>query len=164
MASDLELYLLSQIPALSVPVTATPTSTATNGTASSGTTETFDAVLGYYQCNLIAGRRYMAICNGVQGNGNPTDVYSIQIRNSGSNSNPTASSTLICQSEWYCPGTGSAGRNVIPLQGSFIAPTTGINTFGMSSLRLLGTGSFTPVAASLSGAVRELFVIYLGTV
>ncbi len=164
MASDLEILLLAQTAPVAVPVNATPVSTATNGTASSGTAETFDTVLGYYQCNLIAGRRYMAVCNGLHGNGNPADEYSVQIRNSGSSSNPTTASTLVAQSEWYCPATGSGGRGIIQLQGSFIAPTTGLNTFGMSSVRLVGTGSFTPVVGSLAGAVRELFVMYLGTV
>lgn len=161
MASTLESLLLAQTAQLALPVNATPNSTTANGTPSTGA-ETFDTVLGYYQCSLIAGRRYMVVCNGNHGNGTATELYSLQIRNSGSSSNPTTSSTLICQSEWYCPAGGSGGRGVIPLQGTFIAPTTGTNTFGMSSQRLVGANTFTPVPGSLSGASRELFVVYLG--
>lgn len=165
MASTYEALLLAQTAQLMVPVSAAPISTSSNGTASSGTTETFDAVLGYYQATLISGRRYMAIMNGLVGNaGVAADVYTLQIRNSGTSSNPTSSSTLVAQSEWYGAVAGSGGRQGIVLQGSFIAPATGTNTFGMSSTRVAGSGSFTPVTAGNAAAVRELFVIYLGAV
>ena len=164
MASTYETLLLAQTAQLAVPVSATPLSTSSIGTAGVGTTETFDAVLGYYQATLIAGRRYLAVCNGLIGNGTAADVYSVQIRNSGTSSNPTSASTLICNSEWYCPAAGTAGRNVIPLTGSFIAPATGTNTFGVSYFRTNGSGNFTPVSGNVSGALRELYVMYLGAV
>lgn len=165
MASTYEALLLAQTAQLAVPVSATPVSTSSNGTATSGTTETFDAVLGYYQVTLIAGRRYMAIINGLVGNaGVSGDVYTVQIRNSGTSSNPTSASTLVAQSEWYGAVAGSGGRQSIVVQGSFIAPATGVNTFGMSATRAVGTGAFTPVTAGNASAVRELFVVYLGAV
>lgn len=159
MASTFEALLLAQTTQLVTPVLTTPASTSSNGTATSGTTETFDAVLGYYAVSLIAGRRYLAIVNGVIGNGSVVaDEYMIQIRNSGTSSNPTSSSTLIAQSEWYVPATGSGGREAIVLGSSFIAPASGTNTFGMSATRVSGTGVFTPVGT------RELYVMYLGMV
>lgn len=165
MASTYEAYILSLLAGLAIPVTATPISTVTNGTTGAGTTETFDTVLGFYQCNLIAGRRYLAIMNGLVGNGGAVaDSYSVQLRNSGAPANPTSASTLVAQSEWYCPAVGSAGRGSIPLAGSFIAPANGINTFGLSYFRIAGTQNFTPVSPSLTGAVRELYVMYLGLV
>lgn len=164
MASTYEALLLAQTAQLAVPVSATPVSTSSIGTAGVGTTETFDAVLGYYQATLIAGRRYIAVMNGLIGNGAAGDVYSCQIRNSGTSSNPTSASTLICNSEWYCPVAGTGGRGVIALSGSFIAPSTGVNTFGMSYFRVVGSGNFTPVSGNVSGAVRELYVAYLGAV
>lgn len=170
MASTYEALLLAQTAQLLVPVSATPISTSSNGTptpsgGSNPGTETFDAVLGYYQVTLIAGRRYMAVLNGLVGNaGVSGDVYTIQIRNSGTSSNPTSSSTLICQSEWYGALAGSGGRQSIVVQGSFIAPATGVNTFGVSAQRQVGTGAFTPVTAGNASATREFYVMYLGAV
>lgn len=169
MASTLEAYLLTQIAGLSLPVIIAPQSTISNGTAtptggSGPGTETFDAVLGYYPVPLVAGRRYLAVVNGLVGNGTvAADVFSIQIRNSGSASNPTSSSTLITQTEWYVPATGSSGRDGISLSGSFIAPSSGTNTFGVSATRVVGSGVFTPVVGP-GNNVRELYVMYLGVV
>lgn len=159
MASALETYLLSLIGQLAVPVTVAPISTSSNGTPSSGTTETFDAVLGYYHVNLIAGCRYLAVVNGLIGNaGVANDEYTLQIRDSGTSSPPTAASTLIAQSEWWSAVAASSGRQSIALGQSFIASSTGPHTFGMSSTKVLGTGPFTPVG------MRELYVMYLGVV
>jgi hypothetical protein len=166
MASTLEAFLLAQVAGLALPVTATPVSTTSNGTPTPGTggAETFDAVLGYYAVTLVAGRRYLAVVNGLVGNGTVTaDVYSVQIRNSGSASNPTTSSTLITQTEWYVPAAGSSGRDGITLSGSFIAPASGVNTLGVSATRVVGSGVFTPTVGT-NNNVRELYVMYLGVV
>ena len=163
MASDLELLALAAVAQLQPLVTATPQSTASTGTPSSGTTETFDIVLGYYQCQLIAGRRYQAQMNGLIGNaGVAGDEYMLQIRDSGSSSNPTASSTLVAQTQWSSQTAGAPGRIPIYLANSFIASSTGTHTFGFSSTKIGGTGPFTPV--SPASLVRELFVVYLGAV
>lgn len=161
MASTYEALLLAQTAQLLVPVSATPIATAASGTPTPtvGGGETFDAVLGYYQVTLISGRRYLAIMNGLIGNGSvAADDYTIQIRNSGTSSNPTTGSTMVAQTQWYVPATGSAGRVGIALAGSFIAPNTGTNTLGVSATRALGSGQFTPVGQ------RELYVMYLGAV
>lgn len=164
MASDYEALLLASTAQLAVPVTVTPQATSSNGTAtpsggSGAGTETFDAVLGYYAVSLVSGRRYLAVFNGLIGNGDTAaDNYSLRIRNSGTSSNPTSSSTQIAQVNWYVPAAGTTGRGAIPLAGSFIAPATGTNTFGVSAARVVGTGVFTPVGS------RELYVMYLGTV
>jgi len=164
MASTYEILLLAATAQLAPPVTATPVSTISNGTVTVGTTETFDAVLGYYAVTLVAGRRYLAVVNGLVGNGTVTaDVFSVQIRNSGSASNPTSSSTLITQTEWYVPAVGSSGRDGITLSGSFIAPASGVNTLGVSATRAVGSGVFTPVVGP-GNSVRELYVMYLGAV
>lgn len=169
MASTYEILLLAAVAQLAPPVIVAPQSTTSIGTmtpspAGNPGPETFDAVLGYYAVPLVAGRRYLAVVNGLIGNGTVTaDVYTVQIRNSGSATNPTSSSTLITQTEWYVPAVGSSGRDGISLSGSFIAPTTGINTFGVSATRVVGTGQFTPVVGPGS-SVRELYVMYLGTV
>lgn len=168
MASTLEAYLLTQIAALAVPVNAAPTSTSSAGTVtpaggSGAGTETMDAVLGTYQCTLIAGRRYMAIMNGLTGNLSvAADIYVCNIRNSGSSSTPTAASTLVAQSQWTATNTGTSGRTPIPLAGSFIAPASGLNTLAFFAQRIGGTGQFTPV--SPNSGTRELLVMYLGIV
>jgi hypothetical protein len=163
MASAIETLLLAQTAQLAVPVSATPVSTSSPGTASSGTTETFDTVLGYYQTSLIAGRRYMVVVNNLLcGATVANDVYALRVHNSGSSSNPTSGSTTIAQSDWLCVNTGGAGETTVPLAGSFIAPATGINTFGLSMQRIAGTGVGTPL--SPSSASRELYVMYLGVV
>lgn len=168
MADDIGLWLASQIGPLAPPVTAAPASTNLAGTATSGTTETFDAVLGYYQCYVTAGRRYQAVMLGLHGNcGIANDIYSLQIRDSGSSSNPTASSTLVAQSQWTSATTGSLSRVPVPLSNTFIASSSGLHTFGFSATRISGTGAFTPEPPNANGAstfIRELFVMYLGTV
>lgn len=168
MASDLELLLMALTGPLAVPATVAPASTTLPGTATSGATETFDTVLGYYQCQLTAGRRYQATMLGLHGNcGVANDIYSLQIRDSGSASNPTASSTLVAQAQWTSTTTGSLSRLPIPLANTFIASSTGLHTFGFSATRTSGTGAFTPEPPNANGAtqfIRELFVTYLGTV
>lgn len=159
MASQLELLLMAATAQLAVPVNAAPVSTATNGSVTSGATETLDTVLGTYQCSLIAGRRYLAVMNDLLGNGSvAADVFQCNIRNSGSSSAPTASSTLIASQQWVATVVGTSGRSAIPLSQSFIAPASGLNTLGFFAVRNSGTGVFTPVGN------RELYVMYLGTV
>lgn len=159
MASTYEALLLASVAQLAVPVSATPQATSTNGTGTSGTTETLDAVLGTYQVSLISGRRYLAVVNGLLGNGSvAADVYTVSIRNSGSSSAPTSSSTLVATQQWVATATGTAGRSPIPLSLSFVAPSTGLNTLGVFAMRNSGTGVFTPVGT------RELYVMYLGAV
>jgi hypothetical protein len=159
MADDLELLALSAVAQLQPPVTATPIATLSTGTGSSGTTETFDAVLGYYQTTLIAGRRYLAIVNGLLLSGSvAADSYTVRIRYSASSSNPTSASPAVGSSQYYVPTAGGPGQQVVALGGSFIASATGLSTFGLSVTRSAGTGVGTPVGN------RELYVMYLGAV
>lgn len=168
MATDLELLALAQLGPLAVPVTVAPASTNLPGTPTPTSTgaETFDTVLGFYQCTLVAGRRYQATVLGLHGNcGVASDIYSIQIRDSGSASNPTTSSTLVAQVQWTSTTSGSLSRLPIPLANTFIASSTGTHTFGVSATRLSGTGAFTPEPPNANGTpqfIRELFVMYLG--
>lgn len=163
MADDLELLALAAVTQLQPPVIATPVTTTSAGTMTSGTTEIMDSVLGVYQCSLIAGRRYIALMNGLTGGGSVAgDVYQVKIRNSGSSSTPTTSSALIAISQWVATAAGGAGEEFIQLGQSFIAPATGINTFAMFAVRAAGTGVFTPL--STAGVGRELYVMYLGAV
>lgn len=159
---SLALYTMAQAAQVATPVTTTPASTSSAGTMTSGTTETMDAVLGTYQCNLISGRRYLAVMNNLMGGATVAgDLYEVKIRNSGSSSTPTTSSTLIAFSQWYCPAAGGVGQTTIPLACSFIAPANGVNTFAFFAVRAAGTGVFTPLSGSAS---RELYVMYLGAV
>lgn len=163
MASELELMALAAIAQFAVPVSVAPATASGAGTATSGTTETMDTVLGTYQVSLIAGRRYAAIMNGLTGNaGVANDIYLCNIRNSGSTSTPTASSTLVAQQQWSSTTSGTPSRNGIPLAGTFIAPTTGLNTFAFFAQRISGTGAFTPVSGNTYQ--RELYVAYCGIV
>jgi hypothetical protein len=136
---------------------AAPISTASAGTPTSAATETFDAVLGNLTVSLVAGRRYRASMNGLIGNpGATSDVYMLQIRDSGSASAPTSASTLIAQSEFIAFGAGSSGRASIPLANTFVSGSTGTHTLGMSATKTSGTGPFTAVGT------RELLVEDLG--
>lgn len=138
---------------------AAPISTSSLGTATSGTTETFDAVLGYYSASLVSGRRYRVVLDGMVGNLSvANDIFTIQIRDSQSVSNPTSASTLIAQTQYTSAGTGSASRNPCPVKGSFLSTVTGTHTFGVSATRISGTGVFTPVAPNS----RELYVEDMG--
>ena len=164
MASTYEALLLAQTSQLAVPVTVAPKTTSSSGTmtpagGSNPGTETFDAVLGYYQVTLIAGRRYLAVMNGLLcGASVANDVYGLLLRNSGTSSNPTSASTQVAGSQWVAAAAGGAGEQSMALAGSFIAPATGTNTFGFSAQRKSGTGAFTPLGT------RELYVMYLGAV
>jgi hypothetical protein len=85
-------------------------------------------------------------------------VYRLQIRNSGTASNPTSASTSVALAEYVVPAAGGTGQQTVALASSFLAPSTGPNTFGMSVTRLSGTGTGTPLFS------RELYVMYLGVV
>lgn len=162
MADTFEALLMALTAQLAVPVSVAPTTTGSNGTATSGATETMDAVLGTYQVNLIAGRRYLAIMNGLGLSGSvASDVFRVNIRNSGSSSTPTSGSTLIATTQYIVPAAGGTGQQTLLLGESFLAPVTGTNTFGMFTVRQTGTGVGTPISI---GTQRELYVMYLGTV
>lgn len=149
--------LTASVLSVGIPPGYPPVTTTTNGTPTVGTTETFDAILAYYQFTAINGHRYEARCNGLIGNGSVTaDVYTVQIRDSGNSSNPTAGSLLVAQQEFYTAAAGSAGRSAIPLAMSWVAVGSGLHTIGVSAVRASGTGAFTPIGQ------RELFVIDLG--
>lgn len=140
-------------------MTSDPLTTGTNGTATSGTTETFDVVLGYYATSLVNGDWYRAILDGLIVNGSvAADVFSVQIRDSGSASNPTSSSTLIALSQAYIPAAGSGGRESLYVSAPFQSTSTGTHTFGVSATRLLGTGVYTPIGT------RYLYVVGIGGV
>lgn len=163
MASSIEAYLLALTSTMGQGIMATPVSTTANGTPG-GATETLDSVLGTYQFNAVAGRRYCAVMNGLLGLGTTGETYLVRIRNSNSASAPTNTSTLIAENAWACQNTGSGGRIPIPLGNTFIASVNGTNTIGFFSIRLLGANSFTPESPAAAGGVlpREMYVVDLG--
>lgn len=158
MASTIEAYLLALTSAMGQGIVATPVSTTTAGTAA-GATETLDSVLGVYQFNAVAGRRYFATMNGLMGSGTAAELYATRIRDSGTASNPTNASTLLATSQWECQTTGGGGQASIVLGESFIAATSGTHTLGMFSVRINGANNFTPVSGLVG---RELYVVDLG--
>jgi hypothetical protein len=165
MASTLELYLLALVNNMGQGATATPVNTTANGTASSGTTETQDTTIGVFQWNATAGRRYMAVMNGLIANGTiANDVFSVRIRNSNSAATPTAASILVAESTYHPNVAGTNGREEIPLANTFTATVSGTNTIAFFSVRTTGTGVFTPLAPAGDGGVlgREMYVVDLG--
>lgn len=165
MASTYEALLIAQISVMGLGIVATPVATASNGTATSGTVETLDAVLGVYQANLVAGRRYEVRMNGlICSTSTAGDEYAVRIRNSNSASTPTAASALVAENTWHAQQATTPGREATPLAGTFLASTSGVCTFGFFAVRLSGTGVFTPFAPGGDGGIlaRELFVADLG--
>ncbi len=158
MASTIETYLLALTSTMGQGIVATPISTTSSGTAA-GATETLDSVLGVYQFNAVAGRRYLAVMNGLGGSGTAGELYSVRIRDSGTASNPTNTSTLLASSQWECQTSGGGGQASIALGESFIAATSGTHTLGMFSIRIVGANNFTPVSGTVG---RELYVADLG--
>jgi len=139
----------------------TPTSTTSAGTGSASSTESRDAVLGNYSFTAVAGRRYLAVVNGIRLNGTvANDVVACRIRYNSGSSTPTSSSTLCADNQFPLPTTGSTGATSMPLQGTFV-PGAGVQTLAMFIVRTFGTGLVTP-SATAAGAARELFVIDLG--
>ena len=137
-----------------------PTSTTSNGTSTSGVTETMDSVLGTYQFTAVAGQRYEVKLNNLIGGATVAgDLYQLKIRDSGSASTPTSSSTLVAFSQWYCIASGGPGQTGVQLQGTFVAAGSGTHTLGFFAQRVAGTGTFAPLSGNLA---RELFVHELG--
>lgn len=133
-----------------------------NSTTTSGTTETFDAVLGFYQFTAVSGRRYMAYLTNSMGSSNvANDLYLLRIRDSGSGSNPTSASTAVALTQWLCVATGGGGQTGVTLQGSFVSGSSGTHTLGVSATRIAGTGVFNFTSGNLA---RQLFVVDLGAV
>lgn len=140
-----------------LPYGTAPLTTGSNGTATSGTTETFDAVLSYLAMTLVLGHWYRVVLDGAIGNGSVlADVFTIQIRNSQSASNPTSASTMVAQTEYYVAGAASAGRDGYFVAAPFQCTVAGSNTFGVSATRVAGTGVFTPLGT------RSLHVTDMG--
>lgn len=145
---------------------AVPTTTTSNSTTTSGTTDTIDAVLGNYQFTAIAGRRYRVIAANQFGNGSVAgDVFAVRVRNSGSASTPTTSSTAVIDTGWVtAPTTGSSGRTAIPMEDTFIAASSGTQTLALFMQRVSGTGLFNAVTPAATTGARKLWVEDCGTV
>lgn len=135
-----------------------PISTGSSGTSTSGSTEIMDSVLGTLQAtNLIAGRPYRIEVTGLMGGSTAAgDLVQVKIRDSGSASTPTTSSTIVAQSTWECQTSGGPGQTSITLSDVFIAASSGTHTFGLFSQRIAGSGIFTPV----TGAPTRKMAIY----
>lgn len=165
MAGTIEAYLLALTSTMGQGIQAAPISTASTGTVTSGITETMDAVLGTYQWNAVAGRRYQVVMNGLIGSPSASgDTFTVRIRDSGTSSTPTTSSTVIAEDTWHSPAAGVSGRQPIPLNGTFIAGGSGTHTVAFFAVRTGGTGTFTPISAVNDGGSlsRELYVVDLG--
>ncbi|MGH6656637.1 MAG: hypothetical protein ACRDVE_15715, partial [Actinocrinis sp.] len=105
------------------------TATANSGAVS--TPEAIDGPLGTYQFTAVAGRRYRVVVTGLIANGTAGDVYSIRVRDSGNNTTPTNTSTLIAEATFNAQQSGIAGRVQIPLGDTFIAASSGTHTLGV---------------------------------
>lgn len=140
-----------------------PTTTTSNGTATSSSTgaEIMDSVLGTYQFQAVAGRRYEVRLNNLVLNGGAGDVYNLRIRDSGSASTPTTSSTQVAAASWTCVNGGISGRIPLNMSGTFVAASTGTHTLAFFAVRASGSGSFTPLSGD--GFNRELFVYDTGS-
>ncbi len=140
-----------------------PISTASAGTATTGTTDTLDTGLGTYQFVAVSGRRYRVKLTNLFGNGTVVnDFFACRVRDSGTSSTPTTSSTAVVDSGWTCGVTGSSGRTAIPMEDTFVASSSGTHTLGFFAQRTSGTGVFTPV--SVGTGSRKLWVEDLGNV
>jgi hypothetical protein len=146
---------------------AIPILTASNGPATTSTTDTIDSTLGNYVFTAVAGRRYRVKMFGLFGNGSvASDVFAVRIRDSGSASTPTTASPAVVDSMWVSTVTGTSGRNVIEMEDSFIASTSGSHTLAFFAQRISGSGVFTPSCAAATGATgsRKLWVEDAGLV
>lgn len=116
------------------------------GTTTSGTTETFDTVLGYLQATLTSGRRYRVSVDALNVIATVAgDWFDLRIRDSGDSSDPTSSDTQIAHARWYAPVADSSSSGIsVSLTNTFLCATGGMHTFGMSAVRLAGTGTLTP--------------------
>lgn len=117
------------------------TTTANSGAVS--TPEAIDASLGTYQFTAVAGRRYEVTGNGMIANGTAGDIYSIRVRDSGSNTTPTNTSTMVAEATFNCAVSGIGGRQQIQIQDDFVAAASGTHTLGVFLVRTSGTGALT---------------------
>lgn len=138
-------------------IVAAPLTTSSNGTPTSGTTETLDAVLGIYSFTALAGVRYRATLSGREMNGSvANDQYSFNLRYAVGGA-PTSASTLIAGASHLCAVTLSAGREAVPISGTFM-PGAGAIQVGVFTVRRSGTGVCTPTGAC------ELYVESIGNI
>jgi hypothetical protein len=129
----------------------TPTSIGAAGT-SAVSAEVRDAVLGNYSFTAVAGRRYLAVMNGLGLSGTAGQLGHARIRNGGALT-PTIASPLIADSQIYVPATGGTGQQTYPLGATFV-PGAGPVTLSMFTVGL--AGGLTPVFA------RELYAVDMG--
>lgn len=155
MASTIETYLLALTSTMGQGIQAVPTTSSGTGPSTTGT-EILDTTLGTYQFNATAGRRYQAVVNGLIGSTTAIGLVRTTIRDSGSSSTPTNTSTLIATSQWYGSATGGGGQSSIVLSNSFIPAASGTHTLGVFALVLTGGGTFQCIGT------REFYVVDLG--
>lgn len=148
-------------------IMAAPTTTTSTGTASSGTTDTIDTVLGNYQFTAVSGRRYKVIHSGLLSNTSVSgDTFALRIRDSGSSSTPTTSSTAVIDVVYVAQSSGTAGDFNTHMEDTFVASSSGTHTLAFFSQRLSGTGVYTPVNSTVRGGTgrRALWVEDIGTI
>jgi hypothetical protein len=131
-----------------------PTATSSAGTTTVGATETLDAVLSTYAFTAVAGRRYRATLSGCLMSGTIANIYALRIRDGGA-STPTAASTLIAETRWFCPATGGAGQCGIPSLSGTFTPSAGTRTLGVFCHNPSGVAGI-PIGS------RELYVEDIG--
>ena len=141
-----------------------PTTTASTGTATAGgTVEVLDAVLGTYQWTAQAGRRYRVLLEGCYVSTSvANDLYVVRVRDSGSASAPTITSTVVASGAVTLPVTGGPGQSSVYVVGTFLAGATGTHTIQATIQRGGGTGVGTPL--SNNGTSRQLYVEDIGNV
>lgn len=138
-------------------IVADPKSSSSNGTSTSGSIETEDSVLGVYSCQLVSGRWYQVVMDGLLCSGSvANDLFRFNIRDGGTSA-PTTSSTAVASVQWECITTGGAGQVTTLVRGIFQSASTGTHQLAFFAVRQSGTGVFTPVGT------RSLYVVDLGS-
>jgi hypothetical protein len=139
----------------------TPTSSVATGTAFTNA-EQRDTVLGNYQFTAELGRRYRIWYADVIISGTAGDTAQINVRDSGSASTPTLSSTLMCAFKQYIPVSGGTGQESMTLATTVFNLSSGVHTLGAFGICTTSANLTTPL--SNIGIPRQLYVEDIGGV
>lgn len=147
-----DLRQFAYIPPELMPPVPKKSSTAT----SAFTTETKDTQVGDYQFQAFGGRRYRVCANVRVQVSVAATVVDVRVRDSGSASSPTISSTLLVATSGDISQAGGPGATTRHMQKPLENLTPGLHTVAIFGARTAGTGTVT--LDTSAGDTRDLWV------
>lgn len=141
--------------------TAATATAAGTKTPLNSATETFDAVLGNFSFDAIAGRRYRVVLEGASWQPSVANLIAeLRIHMKQGSTTPGTGDTIVAASNPLLTSTDVRVSPEYDLKNTFTVSTSGQYTLAVSTQNILASGQITPVSAG--GLQRSLYVEDIG--